>query len=267
MPLTEFQKSVMEVLRPFRNHQTFVGGGAALNAEWPRLSDDLDIFNDVRRSLPDQIEAELQVLRGKGFSVEVDTRDELIVEAIVRQFDRETKIQWLDEPETSMRFFPAVVDEEFGFRLHQTDNAINKVLTAARRQSAARDAVDLVSIVRGYAPLGPIIWALPAKHENLTPPKILQSLRANAFGYADVEIATVRVVGEPVTRRLVRDVLKPAFDSAAAYCDGPAPIELLGRLLVNADDVPVEAVQQDIDDGRVRALTIRNFGAVARMVR
>ena len=58
------------------------------------------------------------------------------------------------------RFFPAQNDPEFGFRLHEADLAVNKVLCAARRNSAARDAVDLVNIVDRYAPLGPLVWAV-----------------------------------------------------------------------------------------------------------
>jgi hypothetical protein len=263
--LTDFQKSVLDVLRPFRSETTFIGGGSALNLTWARLSDDTDIFNDTRGSLPKSIEQELAAVKKEGFSVEITTQDEWMVEAIIRKYGWETNIQWLDEPETSCRFFPAIEDDALGFRLHQADNAINKVLTAARRTTAARDAVDLVSIVREYCPLGPIVWAIPAKDTDLTPPKIIQSLGRNAFGYADAEISSVRMEGEQITREMVRAVLEPALQQARAYCDERAPQSYLGTLFVNNDDVPVEATQTDVDNMNVTMMTIKNFGVDVKL--
>lgn len=157
MPLTDLQRMAVRTLRPFRTAHAFVGGGAALNYEWPRLSDDMDIFHDHRNQLPDSVEPELQALRKADFSVEITNNDQLMVEVILRKYGFETKVQWLDEPETCRRFFPALEDDDFGFRLHQADVAVNKVLCASRRRSAPRDAVDLISIVRRYSPLGPLI--------------------------------------------------------------------------------------------------------------
>ena len=51
MPLTSLQRLVVETLRPFRSSHSYVGGGAALNQRWPRLSDDMDIFVDQRKQL------------------------------------------------------------------------------------------------------------------------------------------------------------------------------------------------------------------------
>jgi len=40
-----------------------------------------------------------------------------MVEAIVRQYGFETKIQWMDEAETSRRFLSRNMRRELGFRL------------------------------------------------------------------------------------------------------------------------------------------------------
>lgn len=101
MPLSDFQKSVVRVLSPFRSKTNFVGGGAALNKNWARISDDLDIFDDRRQRLPDSVRDELLALKEAGFSVEITTEDEWMVEVIIRKYRFETKIQWMDEPETS----------------------------------------------------------------------------------------------------------------------------------------------------------------------
>jgi len=174
-----------------------------------------------------------------------------------------TLIQWLDDPETSKRFFPAVNDGDFGFRLHQADNAVNKVLCASRRNRAARDAVDLVSIVRRYAPLGPLIWAACAKDDDLNPLRMAESIRKNAFGYADVEIRTVRMDdGESITREELREVLVPALQAATAYCEEVAPEKYTGYLFVNQNEVPVAASAEDIATQLARAIPIKDFRAL-----
>ena len=44
MPLSDMQRGVMDVLQRFRSEQSYVGGGAALNLEWPRLSDERTLW-------------------------------------------------------------------------------------------------------------------------------------------------------------------------------------------------------------------------------
>ena len=63
MPLTKLQLSVLEVLKTFRTENPFIGGGAALNQQWARISDDLDISDDRRKVLPDQVAPELEKLK------------------------------------------------------------------------------------------------------------------------------------------------------------------------------------------------------------
>ncbi|MGE0256342.1 MAG: hypothetical protein AB7N54_06230 [Alphaproteobacteria bacterium] len=260
MPLTPLQREVARVLAPFRDAHDFVGGGAVLNVDWPRLSDDTDIFRDTRGGLPHGIDREIAALEAAGFAVETTTRSDWMVEIVLRRYGFETKVQWLDEPETTRRFFPAVADDAFGFCLHPADLAVNKVLCAARRRSAPRDAVDLVHIVQRYVPLGPLVWAVAGKDGQVAPPETLRRIRAIAFGYADEEIRAVRLEGgQSTTRDEVRAVLADALDSAAAYCEDTAPVDFIGHLFVDADDRPVAAGEDDIAAGRARALPIHDF--------
>ncbi len=90
MSLTDVQRRVVRVLQSFRDEHNFVAGGLALNQQWPRLSDDMDIFQDQRHRLPDCVEPELQALRDAGFSVNVTTRDGWMVEAIVQELYSDT---------------------------------------------------------------------------------------------------------------------------------------------------------------------------------
>lgn len=263
MPLTAIQQSVAEVLRPHRSEHSYVAGAAALNREWPRLSDDMDIFLDDRGRLPRSVEPELQALRDAGFTIELTSENDLVVEAILRKDGAETRTQWFDDEETRRRFFPAQDDPEFGFRLHDADLAVNKVLCAARRKSAVRDAVDLVSIVERYAPLGPLVWAASGKSPELAPPSTLRAIRANAFGYAEEEVASVRMEdGSRMEWRSLRDALDRALEAASDYCEHTAPMQHPGCLFVGTDGTPVEADDAAIENAAAIVMTIRNFSGV-----
>ncbi|MXY38830.1 MAG: hypothetical protein F4027_08920 [Rhodospirillaceae bacterium] len=263
MPLTAIQQSAARALRPHRSKYSYVAGGAALNREWPRVSDDMDIFHDHGDRLPDSVAPELEALRKAGFTVELTSEDDLVVEAILRKGGEETRIQWFRGEETCRRFFPALDDPDFGFRLHDADVAVNKVLCAARRNRAARDAVDLVNIVERYAPLGPLVWAVSGKTLDMAPPATLRGIRTNAFGYAREEVETVRMAdGSRMDWRRLRDVLDRALDAAAEYCEYKAPSEYPGCLFVDADQRPVEADYAAIETDRAIAMRIRNFSGI-----
>ena len=262
MPLTNIQRKVIEVLRPFRNENNYVAGGAALNQRWPRLSDDMDIFQDQRNQLPDQVGLELQALRDAGLDVEINVETDLIVDVTVREDVFETRVEWSDDFGTCRRFFPAVVDDELGFRLHQADLAVNKVLCASLRREAARDAVDIANIVRRYAPLGPLVWAAMAKEET-SPPEVFRGLRDNIFGYSDEEIRAVRMADDRVlTRDELRETLAPALDAAQKYCDEMAPQDYSGCLFVDDNECPIEADEDAVESGLAVAMPIKDFPLV-----
>lgn len=59
--------------------------GATLNRDWPRLSDDLQIFLDERDSLLQAVEPELEALRNASYSAELTNDRNLDVEAVTRR--------------------------------------------------------------------------------------------------------------------------------------------------------------------------------------
>lgn len=262
MPLTPLQRSVAEILRAFRDGHNYVAGGAALNQAWPRLSDDLDIFLDRRSELPDRVESELVALRGAGFALEITTENDLIVEVIVRKSGSETRVQWMDDPETSRRFFPAILDDELGFRLHQADVAVNKVLCAARRREA-RDAVDIANIVRRYAPLGPLVWAAAGKDEDVNLLRFLSDIRDHAFGFSDEQISTVRMSdGSRMARAEMCEIVGPALELAVAYCEDVAPVDYTGCLFVDDSECPIIADDDALADGAAHVIRLKDFSPV-----
>ncbi|WP_374656321.1 hypothetical protein [Dongia sp.] len=263
MSLTHIQSMVIGVLQEFRTPRDYVGGGAALNFDAFRLSDDMDIFHDLADALPSGVHRELDALRAGGFSVEMLHADNHTVEAIVRQYGFETRVQWMSDPETCRRFFAAVEHKVFGFALHQSDNAVNKVLCASRRSTAARDAVDLATLAENYCPLGPLVWAITSKDPSRGPLEIIRGIRQNTFGYSDDEIRTVRMGnGAEMTREHIRRILEPALDNAANYCEHVAPNDFYGCLFVDKKLIPGEATDDDLVKGRYDALPVQDFSAV-----
>ena len=223
----------------------------------------MDIFHDIRNRLPDAVEPELKALRNAGFTVELTSENDLTVEAILRKGGEETRVQWFDDEETCRRFFPALDDPEFGFRLHDADMAVNKVLCAARRNTAARDAVDLVNIVERYAALGALVWAVSGKAPDMAPPATLRGIRANAFGYAREEIETVRMEdGSRMAWERLRGVLDRALETASDYCENTASVNHPGCLFVDAGEIPVDADAAAIENKAATVMTVRNFSGI-----
>lgn len=138
---------VLETIARNRDARSYVAGGAVLNRDRARMSDDLDIFHNSDDDVAAAVERDMRALRDAGFSVEEAVRSAGTVEAVVRRYGFETRIQWMGK--TQRRFFPLVRDARFGLRLHDADLAVNKVLCAATRRQP-RDIVDLVEIARSY---------------------------------------------------------------------------------------------------------------------
>ena len=51
MALTELQKRIMQRLSLNRSPSSYLAGGLILNLNWPRRSDDIDIFHDTTAAL------------------------------------------------------------------------------------------------------------------------------------------------------------------------------------------------------------------------
>jgi len=260
MPLTAIQKRVADILKPFRTDSHYVAGGAALNRRWQRVSDDLDIWGDAP-GLPKLVEAEIAALRQAGFTVEIEIEDNYIVEVIVSDGADETRIEWAHSPNTQARFFPAQADEDLGFRIHDLDNAVNKVLAASRRRNAPRDIVDLVSILDHIGPLGPLVWAatgLPGEDRSAT--EIIRDIRAIANTYTREQYQTIRMDGEnTVDRTALIQKIERALNHAADYCEDEAPIGHPGCLFLDRDGNLLAASERDLD--KTSIVRVQDFQA------
>jgi hypothetical protein len=243
MALTDLQRSVMHCLSKNRSETSYAAGGAVLNREWPRLSDDIDLFHDTDEQIVEAADQDIAQLRAAGFLVTVDVRIYGCVEVRVRRNETsETLVQWMSE--TKRRFFPIVKDAEWGARLHQVDLAINKVLAASSR-TKARDYVDLVSISQRMCPLGPLLMAAAGKPPYFSPRRIVDEIRRRSLSIPDEDFLAVKGMPKKFSPSAQREGLLEALDSAEGYINR-APPESVGLVAVGKDEKPVEV--QDLSN-------------------
>ncbi|MCP5543644.1 MAG: hypothetical protein H7A49_07015 [Akkermansiaceae bacterium] len=181
MPLTEFQRRVLEIIRANRSEASHFAGGVVLNGgeDGARFSNDFDLFHDAVEDLARHSESDVQSLAAAGYEIEkindYGNWDEArsFRKAIVRKDGGELAIDWAQD--AAWRFFPVVEDPLLGWRLHLFDMATNKALALSAR-TETRDYVDIVELGERYG-LESIIWAACGKDEGFTPLYLLDFMR------------------------------------------------------------------------------------------
>jgi hypothetical protein len=251
MALTDLQKRIMQRLSTNRSETSYLAGGVVLNLNWPRRSDDIDIFHDTDEAVSVAALKDIADLEAGGFHVSVDVKTYGLFEAAVSDGLSSTAIQWMSE--TRLRFFPLVKDEQWGLRLHQSDLAVNKVLAAASRRKA-RDFADIVAISENMCPLGPLAMAAAGKPPSFSPQKIVEQIRWHAQSIPDDEYSAVKGLPEEWTPQFIRSTITRQAELAEGYLLN-APIELVGVLAVNANAVPVEVTAEGLSSAILRRAT------------
>jgi hypothetical protein len=212
VPLSDLQREILRLLAAHRNPESYVAGATALNQDGPRFSGDIDIFHDREEAVALASEADISLLAGHGFDVQWLRREPGIHAAIVRLRDESTRLEWVRD--SDFRFFPALKDDLFGYRLHIADLATNKALAAAGRR-APRDVLDLLYIHEHHLPLGAVIWAAVAKDPGYSPESLITEIRRNARylpdDYADLAMA------EPIDAGAVSRLMRAALEEADAF--------------------------------------------------
>ncbi len=178
MPLTEFQRVVLDLLVHNRSEASHFAGGLVLNAadDSARYSHDFDVFHDAVEDLVRASEQDVQVLESAGLQVEKINRDGAwekpvsFRKAVVKGELGEVELDWAHD--SAFRFFPIVPDPLLGWRLHLFDIATNKALALSAR-TETRDYVDIVELGRRY-PLEAIMWAACGKDPGFSPHSLLK---------------------------------------------------------------------------------------------
>jgi hypothetical protein len=251
MALTDLQMRIMQRLAANRSETSYLAGGTILNLNWPRRSDDIDIFHDADEAVSLAAEKDIADLESGGFRISVDVKTYGLVEATVSDDISSTAIQWMSE--TRLRFFPLVRDPQWGLRLHQSDLAVNKVLAAASRRKA-RDFADIVAICEHMCPLGPLAMAAAGKPPSFSPQKIIEQIRWHAQSIPDDEYMAVKGLPEQWTPQFIRSTITQQADLAESYLL-QAPVEVVGVLAVNAEAMPVEITAEELASAILRKAT------------
>lgn len=212
MPLSSLQRAILTTLAAQRNPESYVAGGAVLNRDGPRISQDIDVFHDREASVAAAAAADAATLAEQRFELDWLHREPGLHAAVVRRDGEATRLEWARD--SDFRFFATVRDAMFGYRLHLLDLATNKVLAAAGRREP-RDVLDLLHVHDHHLPLGAVIWAAVAKDPGFSPEGLMTEVRRNARYRQDdfVDLAA----SEPIDAAAVSRRLKAAMEEAARF--------------------------------------------------
>jgi hypothetical protein len=250
--LTPLQKQVMAVIAGNRSETSYMAGGAVLNKDWFRLSDDLDIFHDTDEEIVASARTDIAALEAAGFRVTIDVMIYGVVDCTVAKDRDSTLLQWMSE--SRIRFFPLVRDDAWGARLNTADLAVNKVMAASTR-SKARDYVDLITIAKNYCALGPLVLAASGKPPNFSPQRIIDEIRRRSLSIPAEDFRSVRGLPEDLGVEQIRADLTVALDRAETYIGAVDP-RLTGLLSVDGKGLPVEVTDDNWNQVALRKATV-----------
>jgi hypothetical protein len=242
MPLTRFQSQILRLLAAHRNPESYVAGSTPLNLEWPRFSEDIDIFHDREERVARAAGEDAAALQAEGLDIVWQRREPAIYTAEIRSSQERTHLEWVAD--SDFRFFPTLKDELFGYMIHPIDLATNKVMAAAGRQKAA-DAVDLLTIHEHVLPLGAVIWAAVEKAPGYTPEGLIAEIRRNATRYREEDLRAVPS-NELLDPKIFQRRLRAVLDEAEAFVSR-MPTEKAGLLFLK-DGKVVQPDPDHLDD-------------------
>lgn len=214
MPVTEFQREVLQTIAGNRHELSHFAGGVVLHAapDSARFSHDFDIFHEAAEQVASSSAADSATLRAAGYAVTPVAGDwakpGTFRKAVVQRHAQSVEIDWAAD--SAFRFFPVEKDPLLGWRLHLFDFATNKALALCAR-SETRDYVDIVELHRIY-PLPAIVWAACGKDPGFSPLSLLGLMRR----FAKIDPAKLH---EIQARQLDPKVLKHAWIEMSEEAD------------------------------------------------
>jgi hypothetical protein len=213
----------------------------------------VDIFHDAERLVSENARADSEVLRAAGFTVELDKTYPTFFRAWIGRDGQRLKVEWVAD--SAFRFFPVVPDAVLGFRLHDADLAVNKVLAGAGRVKF-RDYVDLIHLHGKGFTLGVLAWAAAGKDPGLSPGMVLDEVSRNARYYRTEDLSEVRLA-RPITVQELKAQWLEMLRAARALVERLPPAEV-GCLYL---DPAGKVVTPDPEAAGFAGLT-RHFGSL-----
>ena len=235
MPITHIQQQVLKLIAANRSPESYLAGATVLHRadDSPRFSQDVDFFHDVQDSVARSAEKDATTLVNAGHGFEWLLRAPSFHRGIVTVADQKLKFEWSHD--TAFRFFPVEPDKWCGYRLHDADAAVNKVLALVGRQEV-RDFVDVIHLNESYLSLGALAWAACGKDPGFTPEFLLdQAGRHTAYSQTDLDRLNLR---EPLAVVDLKKMWLAALDNAQRLVTSLPPSEI-GCLYLNSNQKPV----------------------------
>jgi hypothetical protein len=237
VPLSSIQADILRILAAGRAPDSYVAGATLLNRDGPRVSRDIDVFQDREERVADAAAADAAALRSAGYDLIWLQRQPALYSAEVRKGAEATRLDWAAD--SDFRFFPTLQDETYGFVLHPIDLAMNKVMAAAGRREV-RDIVDLLTVHETILPLGALVWAVVEKSPGFTPEGLIAEIRRNLH-HPKAEWNSLAST-HPIDPVDVVARVRSALDEAEAFVTR-MPTEKIGLLFIHDGAV----VQPDPD--------------------
>lgn len=239
MPLEDFQKEILEVIRNNRTASSPFAGSAVIQQHGFHLTDDQDIVASVDPEPVMQLDA--QALRIAGFTVEETMSFEGFRECRVTKPGTGTAIlQWAQA--LSLEYFAPVPDPAFGQRLHFADLPANETLAATGRV-AMRDFFDLWMLDRHVMPLWRMACAASGKFPQEAPLSLVEMIARNLVSAVARDTYEAKILttadlptGEPTAG------LRAAIDKAREILLR-MPGERLGKLQLDDEAQPVLSLE------------------------
>ena len=188
MALTDLQEKILRLLAGNRveNSESYVAGGLALNYKLstPRLSRDIDIFNDSKAAMVRSWEMDREILFRNGYEVKPLRVLEYFIEAAVSKDGRRVEIQW--GTDSAYRFFPLLPDPVVGFTLHPLDLAANKLLALVGR-TEPRDWIDVITAIKKVQPLACLLSVACGKDPGFSPTSMLEYVARRHYNQVEID--------------------------------------------------------------------------------
>ena len=269
MAATKFQAEVLKRIARSRidGGTTYIAGGLALNhvLNAPRLSHDIDIFNDTEQAVACAFTRDVATLRACGYDVITKRAESYFREATVSCNGQSTDIQWAFD--SAYRFFPLVEDPVFGLTLHPFDLATNKVMALAGRREP-RDLIDTITCHERLQPFSLLAWAACGKDPGFNPSFLLEFVAR--VRYAQLEFDHLVKMPERIDAAAVmrkwHDMIWAARETITIL-----PPEEAGKCVANVDGTLFrgsdDELRKALDAGRIVFHEGTIGGAWPRIVR
>jgi hypothetical protein len=253
MPITNFQKTVLQLLKKHRNPNSYVAGGIAIHRgeNSTRESRDIDVFHDTDQALAQSSSADISVLESEGFDVKVLIRQPGFVRVTATRSNNTLKLEWVRD--TAFRFFPVLEDEQLGYRLHDVDLMINKCLALANR-TEVRDIIDMLQLQETVFTVGQACFAACGKDPGFTPELVIDLMLRHSI--VDPHQLSAESLTKEIDPKKLKLLWLEAIERAKELCTS-LPSADLGCIYLDQ----AGGVEPSVDPANLDEL-LRHYGSV-----